>query len=307
MTGSRGALPSVLGPCVPFLPPTFSGKASTSGGGAAGGVPSIRLENPCAAQHGSRAIGIGRHHQDAAFAQKAEAIGIGKSHTTETVATNVRNAVVQGQTFIDESVVCDKQIGDVPVFIDDALDEQVQFACKGGLQALVEIGKDNRVWNEFANGAQVQPLESEVLRHCMGLRILQHSPHLLLEDCGRFQLAGCCSFKQFVIRALTPQKEGKPGCELQVVDRENGTGRGIARDVLSSVEKLRAGKNQRQRTLDARIEASRGPRILEKRKRGCQIFIRDRPPIRLPGDVSQNLCRASRLFSAACARWSAYR
>ena len=68
----------------------------TSGGGGARRRAGDVLQNPGAAQHRRRAVGIGGHHQDRALAQQAEAIRIGQSHPAELVAAHVRDAVVHG-------------------------------------------------------------------------------------------------------------------------------------------------------------------------------------------------------------------
>ena len=128
-----------------FSPSLFSLNASTSGGGARRRRADDVLEDPRAAQHRRRAIGVRRRHQDAALAEQAPAIRIGQRHAAELIAAHVRNAVVQREPLVDERVVRGQQIEDAAVFAEDAVDEQLDLLAEGVAQAVVELGKQRRI------------------------------------------------------------------------------------------------------------------------------------------------------------------
>src|SRR4030095_13641873 len=58
------------------------------------------FQNPRATKNRRRAIGIRRHHQDAAFSEQAPAIGILECDSAETVAAYIWDSIMQRETFI---------------------------------------------------------------------------------------------------------------------------------------------------------------------------------------------------------------
>src|SRR5690606_25512088 len=82
------------------------------------------LENPLAALHDGRTVGVGGDGQDAALAQQAAARRTGRQgNLAELRSVDVGDAVVLGETLVEIRVVRVEHFEDVAVFAEDARQE----------------------------------------------------------------------------------------------------------------------------------------------------------------------------------------
>ena len=112
------------------------------------------LQNPLAAQHRRRAVGIRRDGQDAALAEQAAAVLVGERHAAELAAVDVRDAVVARQPLVDERVVGRQQVEDVAVLAHDALEEQLGLLRNACRRLSSKFGNSSRVGHEALQIAQ---------------------------------------------------------------------------------------------------------------------------------------------------------
>ena len=148
------------------------------------------LQEPFAASHRRRALRIGGDGQQRTLAQQALAhVLIGPQFDpTELRAVDAGDAVVPGEPLVDEGVIRRQQILHAAVFLDDAGEEQFDFAPERLAQRAVEIGE--QVHHRLAGGdaADIQPLAGEVPHQRLRTRIGDHAIDLLLQ-----YLAASCS------------------------------------------------------------------------------------------------------------------
>ncbi len=98
------------------------------------------VQQPFAAQHRRRPIGIRRRRQQRALRQQPAAlIVVGQRDPPETAAVDPGNAVVPRQPFVDERVVGVQEIDDAAILADGAADKQLGFPLEGLQQAEVVV------------------------------------------------------------------------------------------------------------------------------------------------------------------------
>ena len=105
------------------VPTSFSGKASTFGGGAAGGVPRDVLEDERAAQHRRRPVRIRRSHQDGTFAEQPPTRGVRELDAPEAVAFDVSDAVQGRHPLVHDTYGLPSEIDHAAIFVEDAVYE----------------------------------------------------------------------------------------------------------------------------------------------------------------------------------------
>ena len=131
----------------------------------------------------------------------------GQLHPAELRAVNVRDSVLLGEPLIDEGVIRGQQVQNAAVFVNDAAEEQLDFALIGGAQVVVEIREQVHHRLAGLQRPHTQPLAGEVGDQRIGLRIGQHAPHLLLQHRRVLQLALRGEVEQFIVRHAAPQEE----------------------------------------------------------------------------------------------------
>ena len=189
-----------------FSPSLFSLNPSTSGGGAAGGVPSDVLQNPGAAQHRRRAIGVRRRHQHAALAEQPPAIRVGERDAAEPLAAHVRNPVVQRQPLVDEGVVRRQQIEHAAVLAQDAVRRTARSRC-----GTPRAGR-RRSWERprhpdrcCRSPRTFSHWNAKLVTSDFDFGIGQQPPHLRLEHLGVGEPALLGHVEQFVVRQAGPR------------------------------------------------------------------------------------------------------
>ncbi len=98
------------------------------------------------------------------------------------------DAVVLRQALVDKRVIRVDQIGDRPVFMDNAADEQLHFLRHRAAQIVVEIGELGGHRNLRLQGAQSEPLAGQVVDERFRFRIGQHALHFAFQHGGLVQL-----------------------------------------------------------------------------------------------------------------------
>ncbi len=175
-----------------------------------------RLEQPLAAQHRRRAVGIRRHGQQAALAEQSAAPAVGQRHAPEAVAVDVRNPVVPGQALVHEGVVRAQELDDAAILLQLALEEERRFLQERVAKVLVEIGEEIGIRRDVADVLQHQPLPGEVLDERLRARIGEHAPDLLLQHRSILQLAALRGRQQLIIGNAAPEKERQPARQFDV-------------------------------------------------------------------------------------------
>ena len=139
------------------------------------------FHDPLAAQHRRGAIGDRRQQQHAALAEHAAAIRVGDRDAAEVVAEDVGNAVVLGEPLVHEGVIGGEQIGDRPIFTNQAVDEQLGLTHHGLRQRGVPIPIEVMIGTDLLDVLQAQPLRREARRQRLRSRVGDHALQLLLE------------------------------------------------------------------------------------------------------------------------------
>src|SRR5262249_35864975 len=99
------------------------------------------LKNPLSAAHWRSAGGFRRRGKNRRLTEQPATIGIGDRHATEITACDVRYAVEARQPLVEKRVVGAKQIDNVVILTDDAVEEELGFAAHRLPQALVDFRK----------------------------------------------------------------------------------------------------------------------------------------------------------------------
>ena len=207
------------------------------------------LENPGAAQHRRGAVGVGRGHQHAAFAEQPPAVGDRSSVTRRNWSPRTfGNAVVQRQPLVDERVVGGQQVEHAAVLAQDAVDEQLDLAAERLAQAVVEI-RERRPrpdrccrsprtfshWNAKLVTSDFDSGSASSRRTCASSTSASRSRALL------------GGIEQLVVRRPAGEEERQARREIEIADAVDGARRDVVRQPLGAVQKLRAGQNRRQR------------------------------------------------------------
>ena len=99
------------------------------------------------------------------------------------------------------------------------VEEQLHLAAHRLAQRIVEVGIDERQRRGGVEAAQVQPLAGEVLGQRLGLRILQHAAHLLLEHRRVVRSRPCAAtLQQLLVGRRAPEEERQPRRQVDVAD-----------------------------------------------------------------------------------------
>ena len=220
---------------------------------------------------------------------------IAQRDPSEPVAVNAGNAVVLGQSLVDEGVVSAKQVDDTAIVPHDALDEQLRLSCEGRPESLVERREGDRVRCHVRNVAEQEPLPDEVIDQRRRPAVSQHPTHLLLEDRGVLQFAPPREVEQLVVRDTAPQKEGQARREREVAHGTASARHHTHRVALDSKDELRVGQHPLQRKLQPSLEAIRTPAILEETEQRLDVVLSHGTAIGAPRQPGENLPRARRV------------
>ena len=201
-------------------------------------------------------VGARRGQQHARLSQKSAPIFIGDRHSPEPAAVYVWNAVVAGQSFVDEGVVRRQQFEDAAVLAQDAAEKELRFSPHRLAQAVFEIGEEKALRLQRSQVAQVEPLSGEVGDECVRARIREHPSHLLLEHVRIPEPSARREVNQFVVGNAAPQEERQARGQREIADAMNRSGRKIRWRRLDPEKKLRADQESPKRQLDAALESA---------------------------------------------------
>ena len=190
------------------------------------------------------------------MSEESAAIGVGERHAAEVRAVHAWNAVVFRQPLVDEGVVGRQQIEEAAIVAEDARDEERRLGEEGAAQRFVER-EQHRIRLHRLDVSQVQPLTREVRHQRVGARVVEHSPHLMLQHRGIAQPRALGEIEELRVGNGAPQEERQPRRELEVADAMRRAARGIA---LDAKQELGRHEHRLDRGLDAVLEFTRaGP------------------------------------------------
>ncbi len=176
------------------------------------------LQNPLAALDRRSPIGVGSDQQHAALPKKA-APGIARDgNTAEVRSVDTGNAVMPGETFVDEGVIGVEQIQNRSVFMLDAFKKHFGFPLERLPKIIVEIGKFPAIGIRALQIPEIEPLAGEVGREGARPRIREHAARLMLEHGGVVQLVPNGERQQFIVGYARPQKKRQARREFRIAD-----------------------------------------------------------------------------------------
>src|SRR5262245_19399531 len=241
------------------------------------------FKNPFAPLDYRRAVRVRGYGQDAALPQQPAAVRIAQRDAAELRAVDAANAVMFGQSLIQESVVRVQQIEGAAVLAQDALEEELSFATEGLSQSLVEVGEDVGIGRDGLQISEVQPLPAEIADEGLRAWVVEHAARLLSQDERVFQFALFGQIQKLVVRDAAPQEEGEARGEFKIVQAIGRARRGGLRIALDAEEEIGRDQHRFNRALDAVIEIAFAPPAFIKRQQRVQVRVRHGTPERAPG------------------------
>src|SRR6185436_1434849 len=122
----------------------------------------------------------------------------------EIAAANVWDAVVPGETLVDERVIRVEQLDERAVLADDGVEEQLGLSAQRPPQVGVEA---RRFGLDGGQVAKIQPLASEVLNERARLAVRDHSLDLALQRRRIAQPVLGRQVEELLVRNAAPQEE----------------------------------------------------------------------------------------------------
>src|SRR5262245_1923972 len=107
---------------------------------------------------------MGRHGQNAPVPKQSSTGALRlQGDASEMCSLDVRDAVVDRKTFVEERVVGGQQFERAAVLTDDAVEEQLRLALHRCAQRSVEVREAESDGNRTGEIAQIQPLPGKIL------------------------------------------------------------------------------------------------------------------------------------------------
>jgi hypothetical protein len=114
---------------------------------------------------------------------------------------------VPREPLVQERVVGVQNIEHIAIFSNNAVEKQFRFALECLPQVVVKIGINQQVRIAIPQLSKIQPLARKIRDQRLRPAILQHPPHLLLQNRRILQPALFGRGEQLLIRDAAPQKE----------------------------------------------------------------------------------------------------
>ena len=130
-----------------------------------------------------------------------------KRDAPEVLALDVGNAVVRGQTFVDERVVGTQQIERAAILAHDALEEELGLTTERLPEGVVKIGEDALHRDDGVEVAKEQPLTGKVANEGLRSWIRHHPADLTREHRRLAQLTLGRKVQQLIVGNAAPQEE----------------------------------------------------------------------------------------------------
>ena len=106
--------------------------------------PDDIFQNPLAANYWRRSVGVRRHSENASLAKQPSTFAVLiQRNSPEPAAVDIGDSIMLGEAFIQISVVRLQQIENIPIFAQDAFEEELRFLPEGLPQVIVEIWKQS--------------------------------------------------------------------------------------------------------------------------------------------------------------------
>ena len=149
------------------------------------------FEDPLAALHGGRAVGVGRRRQDARLGEDAAAFALGQGHPDEIAGTarfDVADPIQFGEGAVEVGEVRVDDVEDAAILAHDLGQEQFRLPHHRSAQGVIELREHLRVGRHQGQAARLQPLQAEAGHQVLGALVLEQTRRLRLEVGG--ELAG---------------------------------------------------------------------------------------------------------------------
>src|SRR5262249_38838010 len=211
----------------------------------------------------------------------------------EVTATDVRNAIVLSQPFINERVVRIEQIDNAAILANDAFEEHFGFPPEPLPKIVIEVLRGSF---DFGKLAQPEPLPCKVRDQRLRLGIGQHAPHLLLEDLWIAQPSLRCEIQKFVIWHAAPKEERQSRRQLQITNSIDSSVRYSGWFFFRAIQERRGYEYSRQCLLKTGLKIGILSTLLIKVHQRGHLGIHDRTPERASRKRRQDLARARNFF-----------
>ena len=231
------------------------------------------------------------------MAKQAAAFVIRVHHAPEFVSGDAWNAIVFGETLVDERVVSREQVEHAPVFAYEAGEEQLRLALHRIRQLLVEIGILQPIWMDLVQILELEPLTGKSWTEGIRASVCQHPPHLLLEHGRIGQLASSRELHQGLVRRRSPEEERQARSQRQIADAVVRTRLNVRRRFLETENKVGTRENGLKGSSDSDLEASVCRTILVERHQGGAIVGREWSPERPRPETRDDLPGARGFFA----------
>src|SRR5579862_216903 len=207
------------------------------------------------------------------------------------------------QSLIHESVIRSEQIHHTSVFLNDTFNKKLYFFPESSPQIVVEIWKELRIRICARQIPKEKPLTRKILDKSRRSRILQHTPHLLLQNLRFGKLAAASQADQHLVRNAAPEPKRQARCEFEIAHAIRCARFGPRRFMLGAKQKLWIHQNALESELNSRLESFlTSPLFVESHQRLniCGTF---RSAVGAASQPGHNLARAYCLVLRTC--WTA--
>ena len=117
--------------------------------------------------------------------QQAPPVRILDRDALEFASVDAPDPVVTRQGLVHERVVRSKEVEDVPIAPEHAVEEEFGFPTHGILQNTVKLGEFDAIGNEGLKVAKVEPLAAKIAHQRLGTRVRQRSGSKAVPSTGK--------------------------------------------------------------------------------------------------------------------------
>ena len=167
------------------------------------------VQQPLAAQDRRGSIGIrGGGEHGGVGQQSAALIRVRQRDAAEAAAVDTRNPIMPREPLVDERVVGAEQVEHAAILGDRAGDKQLRFALERFEQAVVEVGIEIGMHDDFVDAAEVQPLRREHADQRVGRApVREHPAYFLFQNLRPGQLPALGEIQQPLVGNAAPQEK----------------------------------------------------------------------------------------------------
>src|SRR5437763_1609119 len=138
-------------------------------------------------------------------------------NSLKLIATDAGDAVMARQPLVQKREIGVEEIENAAVFLDDGFKEQFGLLEHGGAKSFVKAREKLRIRRSVFQAAQFQPLPGKIRDQGVRFAILEHAPHLCIQNRLFMQLALPGLLEKLVIGHAAPQEVGEPASQLKII------------------------------------------------------------------------------------------